>query len=210
MKFLSLKNLAMTGALSVAGFGLVGIGAHAVFTQNTVSAQTITAGTMNVTLYSALASSGNNTSTITLTSPPATNSSFTTGDQLVTITNNGNIPVLEVVSTPGVTNNGNGNSAIFQSEVYLCETSSNMVIYNGLLSAAPAQGIAGSLAVGGTDNYTANIYAGSGVSDCGGAAAFAPSLVIPAVNPVAVTAGGLSNTAQGGVIYPTITVSYTG
>ena len=36
--------------MSIVGLDLIGVGAHATFTQNTTSAQTITAGTWGVTL----------------------------------------------------------------------------------------------------------------------------------------------------------------
>ena len=42
---MKLRSVAMTGVLSLAGLGLVGAGAHAVFTTSTASNQTVTAGT---------------------------------------------------------------------------------------------------------------------------------------------------------------------
>jgi predicted ribosomally synthesized peptide with SipW-like signal peptide len=186
--------------------GLIGVGAHAVFTQNTVSAQTITAGTMNVTLSSTeVGVSGNNTATLTLPAVGPVNSSFTTGDQLVTITNNSNISVLEIESTPGQTNGGSPQSIAFAAEAYLCEVSSGEVIYNGLLSGAGPQAIAGTLAAGGTDNYSVNIYAGSEPTACGAVTAVGA----PAVAGTS-TAPSLDNSAEGGAIVPSMTVSYTG
>ena len=41
MKF---KTIAMTGVMSLAGLGLIGAGAHAVFTTTTASSQTINVG----------------------------------------------------------------------------------------------------------------------------------------------------------------------
>jgi len=204
MKLISFKNLAMTGALSVAGFGLVGAGAHAVFTQTTASAQQITAGTMNVTIASATAASGNNTSAITF-APAIENSSFTTGDQLVTITNNSNIPVKEITATPSDPFTAGTANAALAAEVSLCEVSSGEVIYNGLLSAAPAQAINGTLIAGGTDNYTVNIYAGNEPTACG-------AVTTPGNAAVAgmSTSGDLQPAAEGGVITPTMTVTYSG
>jgi len=65
---MKLNKIAMTGVMSLAGLGLVGAGAHAVFTQNTTSAQTLTAGTMNVTLSSdgGTIVSGNNTANLVM------------------------------------------------------------------------------------------------------------------------------------------------
>ena len=220
MKFLKFKNMAMIGALSIAGVGLIGVGAHATFTQNTVSQQPITAGTMNVQLSTpaAGASLSQAGQVLTFASPAAVGSSFTTGDMLVNITNYSNIPVGEITATPGDTYDSSGGlssaNSLMAAEVYLCETSSNEVIYNGLLSAAPAQQINGTLAAypgsASTDNYTVNIYAGTGVSACGADTSVGSTVpASPALNPAAGTAG-LDNLAQGGVIAPPMTISYTG
>jgi predicted ribosomally synthesized peptide with SipW-like signal peptide len=213
MKLLRVRNIALAGVVSVAGMGLIGVGAHAVFTQNTVSAQTITAGTMNVTLYSTAAVGGNNTANLALANLGPTGSTFTTGDQLVTITNNAPFVVSEITATPGDTFDSSGGptspNSRLAAETYLCEVSSGEVIYNGLLSAAPAQGIVGTLAAapgpGNTDNYTVNLYAGNATTACGtGTTGTTPNVPAPSGAPT------LNNDAEGGVIQPTMTVSYTG
>jgi len=207
---MKLKSMAMTGVMSLAGLGLVGAGAHAVFTQNTVSSQQVTAGTMNVTLSStAPDAAGNNTPTLTFANFGPTNSSFTTGDLPVLITNNSNITVLEIESTPSDTFDGSGGptspNSRLAAEAYLCEVSSGEVIYNGPLAAAPAQGITGFLAPSATDNYSVNIYAGSETTACG-------SVVTTGATAVSgtSTAPALNKDAEGGVINPTLTVSYSG
>jgi predicted ribosomally synthesized peptide with SipW-like signal peptide len=210
MKLLRVRNIALAGVVSVAGMGLIGVGAHAVFTQNTVSAQTITAGTMNVTLYSTAAVGGNNTANLALANLGPTGSTFTTGDQLVTITNNAPFVVSEITATPGDTFDSSGGptspNSRLAAETYLCEVSSGEVIYNGLLSAAPAQGIVGTLAAsGGTDSYIVNVYAGNATTACGtGTTGTTPNVPAPSGAPT------LNNDAEGGVIQPTMTVSYTG
>jgi predicted ribosomally synthesized peptide with SipW-like signal peptide len=206
------RSIAVLGGLGVASIALIGAGASAVFTQNTVSSQQITAGTMNVVL-SASGATGNGTSAITFANLAPVNSSFTTGDEVVTITNDSNIPVTEIEATPGDSFDSSGGStsanSLFAGEAYLCEVSSGEVIYNGLLSAAPAQSIAGTLAVGGTDNYTMNIYAGSTALTACGAVTSAGSTAPAgdAANPAAVS---LAQGAQGGVINPSMTVTYNG
>jgi predicted ribosomally synthesized peptide with SipW-like signal peptide len=210
---MKLKTMAMTGMMSLAGLGLVGAGAHAVFTQNTVSSQQITAGTMNVQLSTTAvgANLSANGQTLTFANFGPTGSTFTTGDLAVTITNYSNFAVSELVSTPGDTYDGSGGPAspnsLLAAEAYLCETSSGTVIYNGLLSAAPAQPIGGTLAAyptsGDTDGYTVNIYAGSVTTACGSGTSGT------AVSGTS-TAPTLAQGAQGGVIDPTLTVSYSG
>ncbi len=94
------------------------------------------------------------------------------------------------------------NNATLANQAYLCEVSSGVVIYNGPLHYAPAQQINGSLAGGATDSYTVNVYAGNVPTACGSETT---------VNAVAgtSTAPALDNSAEGGVINPTMTVSYT-
>ena len=220
MKLFKFKSMAMVGALSIAGVGLIGVGAHATFSQNTASAQTITAGTMNVQLSTteAGATLTNAGQTLTFASPAPAGSSFTTGAMPVTITNYSNIPVTEVYSQPSDPTDLSGGpssaNSLFAAEAYLCEVSSGVVIYNGLLSAAPGQAIAGGLAASpgplNTDTYAVTIYAGTGTSDCGSITApDTPALGTPASNTAAGTAG-LANGAQGGVIIPTLTLTYNG
>ncbi|MGA3352816.1 MAG: SipW-dependent-type signal peptide-containing protein [Acidimicrobiales bacterium] len=206
---MKLKTVAMTGVLSLAGLGLIGAGAHAQFTQTTQSTQQIDAGTMNVQLSTLVPGASLSNSNQTLTFALSTvGSTFTTGDQLVTITNYSNIPVLEIESTPSDTYNGASTAATaFAGEVYMCEVSSGTVIYNGALSAAPAQAITGSLTAypgpGNTDSYSVNFYAGTVTTGCGSATSGA------AVSGTS-TAPELLPAAEGGVINPTLTVSYSG
>ena len=199
---MNIRKMALLGVSGAAGLGLIGVGSHAAFTQNTTSSQQITAGTMSVVLSQGPAT---DTSTPTLTLSPVgpTGSSFTTGDQTITITNNGNIAVNEITSTPSDTvASGAANSAL-AGAAYLCEVSSNTVIYNGPLSSAPAQQIAGTLAPGATDSYTVNVYAGNEPTACGS--------VTQVGQPAAAgtsSAPELQNSSEGGVIVPTLTVSY--
>jgi predicted ribosomally synthesized peptide with SipW-like signal peptide len=231
MKFFSFKNLAMTGALSFAGFGLVGVGAHAVFTQSTSSQQQITAGTMNVVLSSSGAS-GNGTANITLASAGPETSSFMTKYDVL-ITNNGNIPVHEIAYTLS-----DVGTAALESQVWACLYSNgpgNQYIYfNEPLTTALSYGESAAAwtlaASGGTDQYSLVIYAGGVDTGCGGAyTGWSASpytgpdgIVIPhsftsgepfvgpaptfGANPAALS---LDNSAQGGVITPTMTVNFS-
>ncbi len=203
MKIMNIRTLAVLGVSGAAGLGLIGVGSHAAFTQDTASNQSITAGTMKVVISEGdpTASSG---SSLALAPLVSAGSSFTTGDHTITITNQGNVAVNEITSTPGDTVAAGVNNAALASHAYLCEVSSGTVIYNGLLQSAPAQAINGSLAADATDSYTVNVYAGSEPTACGtettvGAPAVAGTSNAPA----------LDNSAQGGVIDPSMTVSYT-
>lgn len=198
------RTLLASSVVAVAGLGLIGVGANAVFTQNTVSDQQITAGTMKVVVSEGPAQDSSGP-TLTLSAVGPTNSSFTTGDHTVTITNLGNITVKEIVATPGNNVAAGAPSAALANQVYLCEVSSGTVIYNGPLASAGAQAIEGNLTPGQTDSYSVNYYAGNVQTACGavttvGATAFAGISSAPS----------LTNDAMGGVIDPTMTVSYTG
>jgi predicted ribosomally synthesized peptide with SipW-like signal peptide len=179
---MKLKSIAMTGVLSLAGLGLVGAGAHAVFTQNTTSAQTITAGSMNVTLHSDGANvvvSGNNTANLVLAPINAAEGSSFVEAYHVIMTNNGNIPVNEITYQLTDSQNGSSASVALQTEMWACLYSGtgNMygnegeVYFNSPLTTVTGWGAGASkfltLPVGTTDDYTVVIYAGSTDNGCG-------------------------------------------
>lgn len=212
---MKLRTIAILGALGVAAIALIGAGASATFTQNTTSSQSITAGTMNVTL-AATGASGNGSPNITLAPVGPVGSSFVTPATLITITNNGNIPVNEVALQFSDTHN----NTTLQSETWACFYSDGYLFVNEPLTTVEGYGsveVAGTIAAGGTDSYTVVFYAGSTDGGCG--AAFtgysggaytsaegysgAPAF---GTNP---TAASLTNSAQGGVLTPSVTVSYT-
>ncbi|MHB8891847.1 MAG: hypothetical protein ACYC65_07355 [Candidatus Limnocylindrales bacterium] len=206
---MALRKFATLGGVSIAGLALIGAGAAATFTQTTQSYQQVQAGTMDVTLSGDGALS-NSDHTLTFAAFGPTNSSFTTGDNLVTIKNSGNITVQEITEQIGAT----GDGALI-SQLYACEVSWDSgsgiyrVIYNGPLSGGLGlQAIAGSLAPGATDTYKINVYAGSTVNTaCGavtGIGAAAPAA--PAPNPAAIS---LDNLAQGLSATVSVTVGYS-
>jgi hypothetical protein len=189
MRLNGIRNLAMAGALGVAGLGLVGLGAHASFTQDAYTQQHITAGTMNV----ALSSDGGTWSspTLTMASIGPVGSSFTTGDQPVTITNNGNVTVTGMTFN-SLTDPG-GNST-FDAETQLCLYKGGSV-YNGAIDSFPGgTNVALSIAPGATDVFYVNFYAGGGITApaCGNDGS--PSL---------------TNPAQGAAIEPTFYITFS-
>jgi hypothetical protein len=194
------RKLATLGVAGVVGISLIGAGVSATFTQTTQSYQQVTAGTMHVTL-SGTGVLSNNNETLTLPAVPSTASSFTTGDQLVTITNQGNITVSEILEQIGVT----GDTAL-KSELSVCEVSSGFVIYNGLLSGGLyQQAISGTLAPNATDNYIINVYAGNETTACGAVT----SVGTTAVSGTS-TAPDLDNAVQGQTDVVSVTLTYQG
>ena len=207
------RTLLVSSVIAVAGLGLIGVGSNAVFTQNTVSSQQITAGAMKVVIYEGNNEPANAGANVVMAAVGPTNSTFTTGDKKVTIHNVGNIDVQEIKLTPATNTTGGSNpeTLALAAQVSLCMVSLNssnvgVVIYNGLLSGFAAQDIQGTLlANNGTDYYSVNYYAGTVTTACG---------AVTTVNATAVsgnsTAPSLTDPAQGGVITPTITVGYSG
>jgi hypothetical protein len=216
MKLLKVRNIALTGVVSVAGLGLIGAGAHAVFTTSTSSAQTITAGTLSV----AVSSPGGTCTTldaygscnaISLTSAGPEASTFDSGPVTVTVTNEGTVSASEISVAFGDTV-GNSAGTAMAAETYACITSDGSVLENGLVSTIAGYGFApyplpNGTAPHNTDMYTVEYYAGAAATLCGAGGPGAPVLVTPAANPAAGTLG-LDNAAQGGVITPSVTLQY--
>jgi predicted ribosomally synthesized peptide with SipW-like signal peptide len=178
---MKLKTMAMTGVMSLAGLGLVGAGAHAVFTQNTSSAQTITAGSMNVTLGSdgGTIVSGWNSANLVMAPVNAYEGSSFVEAYHVIMTNNGNIPVTEVSFQLTDLQNGSPASLALEGELWAClyagsgaqNGNSGEVYFNSPLSTVLTWGAGASkfltLAPFATDDYTVVVYAGSTDNGCG-------------------------------------------
>jgi hypothetical protein len=134
------------------------------------------------------------------------------------MTNNGTIPASELTETIGT----NYPSSQLAQDLYVCEVSygspgftPDYVIYNGPLSSALyTQGINGTIAVNGTDEYTTNIYAGSEPTLCGDNFTAGPSGSSSNVGAV-VTADAtspapeLTNLDMGESLNVTLTVGYS-
>ena len=186
----SRSTLTLAG-IAVLGIAGVGIGAGATFTDAVNATQSITAGTLNMTVSGPTGSTTNG-KTVTLAAVGPVASTFSTGPQLVTTTNSGDITASAILLSASDTNN----NATFKSELYVRisswsgpnMTGSEVVVYDGTLANMEANPISimGPILPGQTDPFNVTYYAGSGA------------------------AASLSNGAMGGVVIPTITVSYQG
>jgi hypothetical protein len=202
---MKLKTVAMTGVLSLAGLGLVGAGAHAVFTTTTSSSQTVSAGSPTVYTWASNAQTGcttealaesNGCTSITLTAATV-GSTFDETSQ-VGVVNDGAIPVNLTSFT--VTDSDLGASGVngyFQSGLGLCIADSNGTVTQGLLLSDSSYNKAEAVTpiLLGTGDYTVydvDLYAGGNSTYCDAAVAALPS------------------TAEGGADTVTITVGYTG
>jgi len=218
---MKLKTVALTGVLSLAGLGLVGAGAHAVFTATTTSAQTITAGTLSVAVSSPGATctawdSFDQCTAITLPAAGPVGSVFDTTPTVITLTNTGTIPAYYKNETISQTNT----NSTFESEIGFCEYGTGGtavgayvgVDWNGLLSSAlgttDVSGDLGGYATnpnsfilqpGATGTYSVDFFAGEASSVCG----TGKGLWQVPPTPVA----SLTNGAEGGSV--TVTISYS-
>jgi predicted ribosomally synthesized peptide with SipW-like signal peptide len=178
MRILSLRRLAMAGALSVAGLSLVGMGTNAVFTAQTTSNQQITAGTVSVAISSpsspGCASASDGCQSLTLPPVGPTTSTFTTTDQTITVTNTGNIPLNELDLSFGVTNSGSD----LATQAYVCLGTTGTVPGGPFsqISDDPLAGLVGASSIhsgtplmvpGSTYTFLVNVYAGSETTACG-------------------------------------------
>jgi predicted ribosomally synthesized peptide with SipW-like signal peptide len=186
---MKIRTIPMVGVMSIVGLSLIGVGAHATFTQNSTSAEAITAGTWGITLSGSCIdgttcpvdpSNNNNLFSLspdgaTLTFAPDTpsTSSFSTGDQEVTATSTGTI---ELTSPTWEVNATGGPDLVGQA--YVCATSTgigtgntNTVLYNGPLSGFMETSYSLSSGVlstaGPTDNFVVDVYAGDETTLCG-------------------------------------------
>jgi hypothetical protein len=192
---MKLRTVPLVAVMSITGLGLIGIGAHATFTTSTSSGQTITAGTYDPTLVGSCASGTNcpvtagnilytlspDDTVLTFTPDTPISASFTTGDEEVTATNTGNLPVSDPTWVIGA------NVGLdLESEAYVCATSTgigtdnaNIVLYNGPLSGFTGMsyslsndvlspsGTTPTATSGSTDNFVVDVYAGSEPTLCG-------------------------------------------
>src|SRR5271157_4126491 len=182
MSLLKFRNFAVFGAASMMGLGLIGVGAHAVFTTSTASSQTITAGSPSVIVYSADAPGcttiADNCTSITLNPVGPVGSTFDQPIPLVPIyiKNTGLIPVTEgAIQLTDATNGPAGSYLQDQMNIYMSsDPGSNLgagipdnatIVANGPLltglALTPSVKLVGpTLAPGATDEYQVDFYAG--------------------------------------------------
>ncbi len=230
---MKLRTIGLAGVMSVAGLGLIGAGAHASFTTQTTSKQTISTGKLSVVLSVTgdPAATGNGTPNLTLGPLVSAGSSFMTAPELITITNNGTVPATEVALQLSDTNN----NATLKTELWTClysdGSSGGGVFFNEPLTTVEGYGQAAighlTLAPGATDSYTVVYYAGpTENTGCGTAytgwqnipyggypgayyhaIAYAGAAPTLGANSAALA---LTNGAENATITPMVTVSYTG
>lgn len=187
---------------AAATLAAIGLGAGATFTDATHSVQKIQAGTLSLELTSPDGSTSADGKTLNFPDAAPVASSFATAPHDITIHNVGSIAANEVFLGASHTTPGSTADHALLNQMYVCVFSPPSVnggpggvVFNGPLTALEQAGqqVAGHVPPGETDAYTAEYYAGDVSTKCG--ASNAPSL---------------TNDAQGGIVSPSIDLSYTG
>lgn len=191
----SKSKIAVAGALGVAALGLVGVGTGATFTDAVSTTQSVTAGTINVQLSSSDASVvfDGNKKVATFPAKLATQSIFSSGDVPTVITNNGTATASAIhLAASAVYDHTDAASSALYSQMCVKVVSpiSGATAYDGPLSGLNVD-LTGDIPAHGTDSFTTNFYAGGP----GSSATHCPSL---------------TNAAEGGIVQPSVTVSYQG
>lgn len=186
------------GAIVVVALALVASSAYGYFTTHGAGTGSASIGALNVAVSTPYAVGGYKgpctsaavgCTSITLPTVGPVGSTFDSTPIPVTITNTGSVPVTQMQVAVSDTNN----NATLEQELGLCLYYSGAAQLNGLLTSlegTPAI-LPGTLAVGGSDTYSVDFYAGQSSSQCGGP-------VIPSLTP----------SAEGGSVTTTITVTF--
>lgn len=229
MKLLKLRNIAIAGALGIAGMGLIGVGAHATFDAAATSSQVISTGAPAITLEGScfagpcmnnpvldtITNNNSNAPTLSFTAGGPYGSSFTTGDELVTGTNTGNIPLSELT----ITLNSTYPTSALAEGASVCVASTGIgtdhvhpfVVYNGPLS--PGGVVAGPfgpfnipLPTSASDNWIVDVFAGTQTTACGSTTGggTAPASTGPSVS------SPLGSGAENQSIVVSLTMSFSG
>ena len=194
------RAVVVFGAIVLVALALVASSAYGYFTTHgsgTGSASIGTLGAAVSTPYSGAVggyqgpctSASVGCTSITLPTVGPVGSTFDSTPIPVTVTNTGSVPVTQMQVAVSDTNT----NTTMEQELGLCLYNSGAAQLNGLLTSlegAPAA-LPGTLAVGGSDTYSVDFYAGQASSQCGGAA-------IPSLTPG----------AEDGSVTTTITVTF--
>jgi predicted ribosomally synthesized peptide with SipW-like signal peptide len=213
--------VALVGA-GILGIAAVGMGAGASFTDAVHANQTISAGTMHVTVTSSTGTVSSDGRTITLPSFGPVGSTFETRQNLIRVHNSGNIPVTTAAFQLGETHGSSAASAALLNQMNVCimstDPSGTWTEGNGPLTTGIAltPSVAENPVVlqpGQSMTFSVGFYAGQNSTNCGAFSSSGPNTMAawdgydggPYHTPASLTPA-----AMGGVVTPTLTFSFTG
>lgn len=222
--------LAVAGA-AVAGLALIGVGAKATFTDSTTSSQSITAGTMHLVAWSDSAPGcttlADDCQTLTFSAFGPTGSTFLTTNALVYVKNTGNIPMTFDAFQMSETDNNTAASQALLAQTDVCiqstDPSGTWVEARGPLAAAinlhpTVQENPVVVQPGDQVTYQVNYYAGQDTcttSSAGTVNSYSDGSHTRQawhdyLDGDYQAPASLTDAAQGGVITPKLTFSFTG
>jgi predicted ribosomally synthesized peptide with SipW-like signal peptide len=217
------RKFLTVGAVGVAAIALIGAGASATFHDAVNGSQTITAGTMNVQITDGAGGTVSaNGKSVTLPATSPVGSTFQTTHKIITIKNNGNIAVDSAKISMSETHDGSiaaNNALLAQTNVCIQSTDYSGGPWtegNGPLTAAIALGVVQNdvhLLPGDSLTFSMDFYAGQNSTQCRPVHSDG-SHTLAAWDAYLgggyTTPASLTDVAQGGVITPTLTFSFTG
>jgi predicted ribosomally synthesized peptide with SipW-like signal peptide len=232
------RKFLTVGALGVAALALISAGASATFTDEVNATQEVTAGKMSLQVKSAGGTTSWDGRSVTLPAFGPVGSTFETPANIITVTNTSDIPVETVAMQMSVTNDGRDASTALQAQTNVCIKMVDLgglpvILGNGPLTTAvdltptalaltpnvptevPTPIV---LKPGKSLKYSVNFYAGMNSTaflndrSCGrfiSDIAKTRSAWTNKSDPYKMPAS-LTNDAQGGVVTPKLTFSFTG
>jgi predicted ribosomally synthesized peptide with SipW-like signal peptide len=221
------RNFLTAGALGVGALALIGAGASATFTDEVSAAQSVNAGKMSLRVTSVGGTTSEDGRSVILPAFGPVGSTFETPANVITVTNTSDIPVASVAFQMSATNNGSNASAYLNAQTNVCirstDPSGTWVEGNGPLTTAVAltptvKQNPVTLAPNASMNYSVNFYAGKNSTTlfdgkvCGATISDGPGTTAAwkAISGAYVTPASLTNAAQGGLVTPKLTFSFTG
>ncbi|HEX4699582.1 MAG TPA: hypothetical protein VH857_09515 [Actinomycetes bacterium] len=213
--------VALVGA-GILGIAAVGMGAGATFTDAVHANQTITAGTMHLTLTSSRGTVSSDGRTITLPAFGPVGSTFETDQTLIRVHNSGNIPVTTAAFQLGESHGSSAASAALLNEMNVCikstDPSGTWTEGNGPLTTGVAltPSVVENPVVlqpGQSMTFSVGFYAGQNSTHCGAVSSDGSNTRAawdgydggPYHTPASLT-----QDAMGGLVTPTLAFSFTG
>jgi hypothetical protein len=215
------RKFLTVSALGVAAFALIGAGATATFHDAINGSQPINAGTMNVQITDGAGGSvSSDGKSVTLPATGPVGSTFQTTHRIITVKNNGNIAIdsAKISMSETHVNSIANNSLLAQTNVCIQSTDYSGGPWtegNGPLTAAIALGVVQNpvhLLPGDSLTFSVDFYAGQDSTQCHAVHSDGTNTNAAwngYLGPYT-TPASLTDVAQGGVITPTLTFSFTG
>lgn len=217
------RKFLTVGALGVAALALIGAGANATFFDGLEANQTVTAGKMDLVISNGAGGTVSpDGKSVTLPDVGPTGSTFETTHRVITVTNNGDIPVKSLAFQLGGTRGRSQASYILWNQVNVCIMSSDKsgtwTQGNGPLTTAVALNPSVvqtpvDLIPGQSMTFSVDFYAGKNSARC--AAKYSDEATTYGAwyahdGGDYKTPASLTNDAMGGVVTPKLTFSFTG